>query len=91
MEDMPRWMMSQGWTLPEQSFVHPNILPTPAEAPTIIPAHAQVMHAASRVSVKEFVFFGRLERRKGLWIFLDVFTSLFLYISYFPLSLSPIP
>ena len=67
---MPRWMMNQGWSLPDQSYVHPNILPATTEVPTVIPA--QDLRAGSRVRVKEFVFFGRLERRKGLWIFLDV-------------------
>lgn len=71
--------MSQGWVLPEQSFVHPNILPAPFELPTVIPAPDA--RTGSRVHVKEFVFFGRLERRKGLWIFLDVSSVLHFNIS----------
>jgi hypothetical protein len=58
-------MMNQGWVLPEQSYIHPNILPTSVETP-IIPALS-----VGKVTVKELVFFGRLERRKGLWIFLE--------------------
>jgi glycosyltransferase involved in cell wall biosynthesis len=50
-----------GWNLPKATYVQPNILlqePRPTSTPT-----------SRRVAVEELVFFGRLETRKGLWIF----------------------
>ncbi|HET6522353.1 MAG TPA: glycosyltransferase family 4 protein [Geminicoccaceae bacterium] len=51
-----------GWRLPEASFVRPNILPR--EERGRLPARR-------RGPVDELVFFGRLERRKGLWTFAE--------------------
>jgi glycosyltransferase involved in cell wall biosynthesis len=60
------WMRDRGWTLPAHVFVEQNIIPMPADAPG----------GAVRVSsvggpVKEIVFFGRMEARKGLLLFCD--------------------
>lgn len=51
---------SYGWQLPENAFVHPYPLLRRAAPP-----------AKERVPVDELVFFGRLEARKGLWLFCE--------------------
>lgn len=58
---------SYGWTLPEQTIVRPNILPFSAERP--VPRRRSA-------PVDELVFFGRLERRKGLWLFCEALDRL---------------
>ena len=55
-----RKYQSYGWSLPANTTVRPNILPFSAER-AIPPSHM--------AAVDEIVFFGRLERRKGLWLF----------------------
>jgi hypothetical protein len=49
---------SYGWAVPENALVLPNFVSV-EQAPA----------KATRVPVKELVFFGRLETRKGLWMF----------------------
>src|SRR5436190_4849244 len=56
------WMQKQGWELPANSFVQQYIQPASARPPE---------KAAGRTQVKELVFFGRLEVRKGLVLFCD--------------------
>jgi glycosyltransferase involved in cell wall biosynthesis len=48
-----------GWTLPDHSVVLPNFV---FESRREVRPH-------KRVGVREIVFFGRLEHRKGLWLF----------------------
>jgi GT2 family glycosyltransferase/glycosyltransferase involved in cell wall biosynthesis len=63
-----RWMREQHWTLPEQVFVQPYVMPDAARrrpAPEGRPR-----------SVQELVFFGRLEVRKGLILFCDALDRL---------------
>jgi hypothetical protein len=52
---------SYGWALPEQTFHQPLLLmgPPKPDAP------------AENVPIDELVFFGRLESRKGLWLFCE--------------------
>jgi glycosyltransferase involved in cell wall biosynthesis len=50
---------SYGWAVPENSPVLPNFTLTDGAA----------VPSARHVDVEEFVFFGRLESRKGLWMF----------------------
>ncbi|KAF5081529.1 Glycosyl transferase family 2 [anaerobic digester metagenome] len=58
---MLQWYESQGWSIPaKKSFIQPHML-EPAQIPSNLPP---------KVVVKELVFFGRLERRKGLEIFI---------------------
>jgi glycosyltransferase involved in cell wall biosynthesis len=52
---------SYGWKLPGRAYVQPNILPQRSRALDEIKVVAK--------KVDELVFFGRLEARKGLWIF----------------------
>ena len=59
-----RWMRQQSWTLPEKTYVQPYVLPQHARracSGAIGPARP----------AREFVFFGRLEERKGLRLFCD--------------------
>lgn len=58
---MLREMEAQAWTLPERRFVTPNLLP-PGFAAGPPPAEP---------GGREWVFFGRLESRKGLALFCD--------------------
>jgi glycosyltransferase involved in cell wall biosynthesis len=60
------WMASRGWALPRQVHVIQNIVPG-AAAPVPAPETA---------AVREFVFFGRLEARKGLELFCDAIDRL---------------
>ena len=64
-----RWMQAQHWDLPEQHYVHQNILPANARAG---------LAAGSRPAapVRELVFFGRLEMRKGLVLLCDALDRL---------------
>lgn len=66
---MLRWMADEGYALPEgRCFVQPNIMPAPEDRPAPTPG--------TRHPVREIVFFGRLEPRKGLHQFCDALTQL---------------
>lgn len=58
---------SYGWTLPRNTIVRPNILPFSAE---------RAVPPSRTAEVDEIVFFGRLERRKGLWLFCEALDRL---------------
>ena len=66
------WMCAAGYGLPARTFVSPGPVLAPEEGPpdagTAAPA-AHATHASARL--REVVFFGRLEWRKGLVLFLD--------------------
>ncbi|WP_176556305.1 glycosyltransferase family 4 protein [Rubellimicrobium rubrum] len=51
-----------GWTLPDNTVVLPNLLPKDSRS------RRPELRASP---VDEIVFFGRLERRKGLWLFCE--------------------
>jgi len=55
------WAADQGWELPERAYVQPHILPDELIEEVVPEA----------VKIKELVFFGRLQRRKGLVLFCD--------------------
>lgn len=59
---MLAWMDADGWCLPERTYVAQNVLRTP-------PAAAA---RARTERVRELVFFGRLDRRKGLGLFCNI-------------------
>ncbi len=50
-----------GWKLPKATYIQPNILQQERRPTSTL--------TGCRVAVEELVFFGRLETRKGLWIF----------------------
>ena len=61
------WMRDAGYALPARAFVWPNAFPPPDPAPAAAAARA----ARDGAPLEEMVFFGRLEPRKGLLLFLD--------------------
>jgi GT2 family glycosyltransferase/glycosyltransferase involved in cell wall biosynthesis/thioredoxin-like negative regulator of GroEL len=63
------WMKEQGWELPANCYVQQYVRPATARKP--LPGHADALH-----QVKELVFFGRLEHRKGLALFCDALDKL---------------
>lgn len=62
------WMRQNGWELPERTYVTPYVLPDVAASTNGQP------HAKS--AIREVVFFGRLEIRKGLKLFCDAVDEL---------------
>jgi len=63
-----RWMLERGWVLPSRCFVQQYVRPGTARQPR---------PDADRVQpIDEFVFFGRLEVRKGLVLFCDALDRL---------------
>lgn len=56
------WMKGHGWKLPEHVRVIQNLMPEGVFSPSTTPPSAKV---------REWVFFGRLEPRKGLRLFCD--------------------
>ena len=67
-----RWMREAGYALPARSFVWPNVFPAPDPAPEAAAGRA----ARDGAALAEVVFFGRLEPRKGLVLFLDAIDRL---------------
>ncbi len=63
------WMEQQGWQLPQNRFVQQYVQPASARP-------AQTASADARRQVRELVFFGRLEVRKGLLLFCDALDRL---------------
>ncbi len=55
------WAADQGWELPERSYVQPHILLDGCVAEVSV----------ETVKIKEIVFFGRLQKRKGIVLFCD--------------------
>lgn len=66
---MLEWMSGNGWQLPDESYVHQNVLPVSARGDAIHEIEAPR-------PINEIVFFGRLETRKGLELFCDAVTQL---------------
>ena len=65
------WMREAGYALPARSFVWPNAFPAPD------PSLAAAARAArDGAHLEEVVFFGRLEPRKGLVLFMDAIDRL---------------
>src|SRR5260370_22080428 len=63
------WMQQNGWDLPEQTYVVPYVLPNTVRSEEAVPRQ-------TRTKVREIVFFGRLEIRKGLKLFCDAVDEL---------------
>jgi glycosyltransferase involved in cell wall biosynthesis len=62
-----RWMVSQGYAVPrERAFVQPNVVTFTALQPLI---RRRALPHGQRTPIDEIVFFGRLESRKGLFVF----------------------
>lgn len=67
------WMVDRGWRLPARSFYHPNAV---FESHTTKLEPRTVQDSCISPMQVELVFFGRLERRKGLFLFLDAVSRL---------------
>ena len=63
-----RWMIAQGWELPQNCYVEQYLRPATARQPL---PEADRLH-----QIRELVFFGRLEFRKGLVLFCDALDQL---------------
>ncbi|MGP6156861.1 MAG: glycosyltransferase [Vulcanimicrobiaceae bacterium] len=63
------WMKTNGWELPERTYVLPYVLPQ-----SLLSANGSPPRR--NVPVREIVFFGRLEIRKGLKLFCDALDEL---------------
>jgi|HubBroStandDraft_6_1064221.scaffolds.fasta_scaffold41767_3 glycosyltransferase involved in cell wall biosynthesis/GT2 family glycosyltransferase len=63
------WMQLNGWELPEQTYVTPYVLPKMVLSENSAPRQ-------KRKDIREIVFFGRLEIRKGLKLFCDALDEL---------------
>ena len=66
------WMRDTGYVLPARTFVWPNAFPVPDRSPEVESARA----ARDGAPLDEVVFFGRLEPRKGLVLFVDAISRL---------------
>ena len=66
------WMREAGYALPARSFVWPNVFPAPD--PSAEAAAGRASRDGARL--EEVVFFGRLEPRKGLVLFIDAIDRL---------------
>jgi O-antigen biosynthesis protein len=62
---MLKWARDNGWKLPRNGFVIPNFISSPAAAPC-----AKIILNGNGSGL-ELCFFGRLEDRKGLRVFVD--------------------
>ena len=66
------WMREAGYAMPARSFVWPNPFPVPDPSPDAAAGRA----ARDGAALWEVVFFGRLEPRKGLVLFVDAIERL---------------
>ena len=66
------WMREAGYAMPERSFVWPNVFPAPDSSAEAVADRGS--RDGSRL--EEVVFFGRLEPRKGLVLFIDAIDRL---------------
>ena len=63
------WMRAAGYAMPVRSFLWPNVFPVPDPS-------SETTAARDRAPLEEVVFFGRLEARKGLLVFVDAIDRL---------------
>ncbi len=63
------WMKAKGWSLPSDIYLAPYIMPENIQA-------GREQAATTHPGTREFVFFGRLELRKGLKMFCDALDAL---------------
>lgn len=65
-----KWMSSEGWPLNKRALVQPNLLPYNVDSRPVR------VEPKQKHVIKELVFFGRLETRKGIIIFCDAIDSI---------------
>ena len=68
-----KWMGSEGWPMNTRSICQPNLLPITSSEPATATTTREdaVADSSAAVEVRELVFFGRLETRKGIVMFCD--------------------
>ena len=66
------WMRDAGYAMPARSYVWPNPFPAPETTQAAVTGRA----ARDGARLEEVVFFGRLEPRKGLVLFVDAIDRL---------------
>ena len=71
-EHLLGWMRESGYAMPARSFVWPNVFPAPDPSPEAVAGRA----ARDGERLEEVVFFGRLEPRKGIILFVDALDRL---------------
>ncbi|KAF2078164.1 hypothetical protein CYY_000548 [Polysphondylium violaceum] len=69
---MLNWMKYNRWQLPNNSYVHQNLLPGQNQQEFFVEQNLE----SQRHDFNEIIFFGRLESRKGLDIFMKALESL---------------
>ena len=62
------WMVTNGWVLPSNTFVQPNTMVS-----TILAGKTNARNCFAKWDI---VFFGRLEERKGIFVFIDAVQGL---------------
>lgn len=65
------WLQSQAWTFPSNVFMLPYLPGKAVKDSVAANPVDQILATAESKNVKELVFFGRLETRKGLTLFCD--------------------
>lgn len=68
------WFTAHGWNLPKETHHAFNNLPEERKPDTA--ASSKKASAKRRPPVKELVFFGRIEQRKGIYLFIDAINEL---------------
>ncbi len=68
------WFGEQGWNLPTETHHAFNNLPEERKSKMAQPGKAA--SSRRRPAVKELVFFGRIEQRKGIYLFIDAINEL---------------
>ncbi len=63
---MLRWMLANGWELPAKSYVQQNVVAPESRLVSDRGTRPKKIHP-----IRELVFFGRLEERKGIGLFCD--------------------
>ena len=67
------WVTQHGWQLPPHSFYHPNAAFVAVHVEPLVPRSIQPSCLPPQL---ELVFFGRLEKRKGLFLFIEALRHL---------------
>ena len=69
--DMLAWLERHGWSSPRRTYVQQHVLPPSVGLPSTGAVSPIADGGRAREPTRELVFFGRLEHRKGVWLFCD--------------------
>lgn len=71
------WVENSGWRLPERTVHAYNVIPRGFESgDEVLVVAEQPATKQSADGVRELVFFGRIEQRKGIYLFIDAINDL---------------